>query len=102
MNHSSKYAMTLVMAIGIAAIKTAAVSTTTFSAYADGGKGGNGGGCSEEPKNDNPNFNELVTRGASESTGNPHTCEQQTGDPHDDPDNPEDGNPHNTDDDDDE
>jgi hypothetical protein len=100
MNHSSKYAMTLVMAIGIAAIMTAAVSTTTFSAYADGGKGGNGGnGCSEEPKNDNPNFNELITRGASESTGNPHTCEQQTGDPHDDPDNPQEGNPHNTEDD---
>ncbi len=28
---------------GIAAIMTAAVSTNTFSAYADGGKGGNGG-----------------------------------------------------------
>jgi hypothetical protein len=36
-----------------------------------------------------------ITRGASESTGNPHTCEQQTGDPHDDPDNPSTGNPHN-------
>jgi hypothetical protein len=53
------------------------------------------------PKNDNPNFNEVTSRGASESTGNPHTCEQQTGDPHDDEDNPESGNPHNTDDDDD-
>jgi hypothetical protein len=89
---SSKYAMTL-MAIGVVAIMTAA---PMLSAYADGGKGKK---CSEDPKQDNPNFNELVTRGASESTGNPHTCEQQTGDPHDDPDNPEEGNPHNTDDD---
>lgn len=84
------------MAIGVVVVMTAAaVTTLTFSAYAEGG---NGKKCSEEPKNDNPNFNELVTRGASESTGNPHTCEQQTGDPHDDPDNPEEGNPHNTDD----
>ena len=29
-----------------------------------------------------------------------HTCEQKTGDTHDDPDNPQDGNPHNTEDDD--
>jgi hypothetical protein len=35
--------------------------------------------------------------GASGPTGNPHTCEQPTGDPHDDPDNPSTGNPHNTD-----
>jgi hypothetical protein len=34
--------------------------------------------------------------GASGPTGNPHTCEQPTGDPHDDPDNPSEGNPHNT------
>jgi hypothetical protein len=76
----------------------AAVTTFTFSAYA--GKD-NGKKCDEEPKNDNPNFNEVTSRGASESTGNPHTCEQQTGDPHDDEDNPESGSPHNTDDEDD-
>lgn len=35
--------------------------------------------------------------GASGPTGNPHTCEQPTGDPHDDPDNPAERNPHNTD-----
>ncbi len=34
--------------------------------------------------------------GASGPTGNPHTCEQPTRDPHDDPDNPPTGNPHNT------
>ena len=96
MNHLTKYAMTLVVAIGVVAVMTAA-ATSTISAYADGGKPKK---CSESPKQDNPNFNELVTRGASESTGNPHTCEQQTGDPHDDPDNPEEGNPHNTEDDD--
>ncbi len=43
----------------------------------------------------------LAVKGASESTGNPHTCEQQTGDPHDDEDNPDSGNPHNTGDEDD-
>jgi hypothetical protein len=34
--------------------------------------------------------------GASGPTGNPHTCEQPTRDPHDDLDNPDTGNPHNT------
>ena len=96
MTSTSKYAMTLVVVVGVAAIMTAAaVTTSTFSAYADKPPKK----CSEEPKNDNPNFNEVTSRGASESTGNPHTCEQQTGDPHDDEDNPESGNPHNTDDD---
>jgi hypothetical protein len=28
-------------------------------------------------------------------TGNPHTCDTPTGDPHDDDDNPDTGNPHN-------
>jgi hypothetical protein len=88
--------MTIVVVVGIAVIMTAAaVTTSPFSAYA----GKHPKKCSEEPKNDNPNFNEVTSRGASESTGNPHTCEQQTGDPHDDEDNPESGNPHNTDDD---
>jgi hypothetical protein len=98
MTLSKKYAMTLIMAIGIAGIMTAA--TPMLAVYAHDDDDGEEG-CPNEPKQDNPNFNELVTRGASESTGNPHTCEQQTGDPHDDPDNPEEGNPHNTDDDDD-
>ena len=96
MNTSSKYAMTLVVAVGIAVIMmAAAVTTSTYSAYANKPPKK----CSEDPKNDNPNFNEVTSRGASESTGNPHTCEQQTGDPHDDPDNPQEGNPHNTEDD---
>ena len=43
---------------------------------------------------DEPPFKDLP--GASGPTGNPHTCEQPTGDPHNDPDNPETGNPHNT------
>ena len=33
---------------------------------------------------------------AAGATGNPHTCQQPTGDPHLDPDNPSTGNPHNT------
>ena len=32
---------------------------------------------------------------ASGPTGNPHTCQQPTGDPHLDEDNPSTGNPHN-------
>jgi hypothetical protein len=32
---------------------------------------------------------------AAGPTGNPHTCDTPTGDPHDDDDNPDTGNPHN-------
>ena len=90
MNGSSKYAITLVVAIGIAVIMTAAaVTSSTYSAYA------------AKPKpcdsSDSPPFKDFP--GESGPTGNPHTCEQPTGDPHDDPDNPQEGNPHNTDDD---
>ena len=33
---------------------------------------------------------------AAGPTVNPHTCDTPTGDPHDDDDNPDTGNPHNT------
>jgi hypothetical protein len=80
--------MTLVVAVGVAAIMTAAaVSTSTFSAYADKPK--------KCDSSDEPPFKNFP--GESGPTGNPHTCEQPTGDPHDDPDNPSEGNPHNTD-----
>jgi hypothetical protein len=45
---------------------------------------------------DVPPFKDLPD--AADSTGNPHTCQQPTGDPHDDEDNPEIGNPHNVED----
>lgn len=87
MNGSSKYAMTLVVAVGVAVMMTAAaVSTSTFSAYAE----------KKPPKcdsSDSPPFKDFP--GESGPTGNPHTCD----DPHDDEDNPLSGNPHNTDDD---
>jgi hypothetical protein len=42
---------------------------------------------------DVPPFKDLPD--AAGATGNPHTCQQLTGDPHLDEDNPGTGNPHN-------
>jgi hypothetical protein len=75
-----------------AALSTAGLSTIP-AVYADGRDGGNG-----HPKpcdsTDVPPFKELPD--AAGATGNPHTCQQPTGDPHLDPDNNPTGNPHNT------
>jgi hypothetical protein len=40
---------TLVIALGVVAIMTAATTKSRFSAYANGGKVGHRGGCSEVP-----------------------------------------------------
>ena len=77
-------------------VHSAALATPWLStipaAYATG-DGGNG-----HPKpcdsTDVPPFKDLPD--AAGATGNPHTCQQPTGDPHLDPDNPSTGNPHNT------
>jgi hypothetical protein len=67
----------------------AAPSLSTIPAtYADGGHD------DECDSTDVPPFKDLPD--AAGATGNPHTCQQPTGDPHLDEDNPETGNPHNT------
>ena len=69
----------------------AAPSLSTIPAtYADGGH-------DDDYKCDStdvPPFKDLPD--AAGATGNPHTCQQPTGDPHLDENNPETGNPHNT------
>jgi hypothetical protein len=84
--NKTRYAMIVVVAmasIGAFAAMTASLSEKAYGDY---------------PKpcdsSDEPPFKDFP--GASGPTGNPHTCEQPTGDPHDDPDNPGTGNPHNT------
>lgn len=76
-------------------VLSAALATTGLSTipatYADGG-GGNGG--EECDSTGVPPFKDLPD--AAGATGNPHTCQQPTGDPHLDEDNPDTGNPHNT------
>jgi hypothetical protein len=80
-----------VIATGIvlsAALATAGLSTIP-AAYADGD--GHPKPCDST---DVPPFKDLPD--AAGATGNPHTCQQPTGDPHLDEDNPSTGNPHNT------
>jgi len=64
--------------------------STIPATYAWGGEDGDG----KCDSTDVPPFKDLPD--ASGATGNPHTCQQPTGDPHEDEDNPETGNPHNT------
>ena len=68
--NKTKYAMILLVAM--ASIGTYAVLSTATVAYAH------------------------PCDGAAGPTGNPHTCDTPKGDPHDDDDNPDTGNPHNT------
>jgi hypothetical protein len=79
------------LATGI--VLSAALASPWLSAipatYASGGDGDDR--CDST---DVPPFKDLPD--AAGATGNPHTCQQPTGDPHDDEDNPETGNPHNT------
>jgi hypothetical protein len=81
-----------VIATGI--VLSAALATPWLStipaAYA-------GGGDDDDDKCDStdvPPFKDLPD--AADAPGNPHTCQQPTGDPHEDEDNPHTGNPHNT------
>jgi hypothetical protein len=70
----------------------AAPSLSTIPAtYADGGHDDDHDKCDST---DVPPFKDLPDEAGA--TGNPHTCQQPTGDPHLDEDNPETGNPHNT------
>ena len=83
-----------VIATGIvlsAALATLSLSTIPAT-YATGGHDDD-----DDDKCDStdvPPFKDLPD--AAGATGNPHTCQQPTGDPHLDEDNPETGNPHNT------
>jgi hypothetical protein len=65
--------------------------STIPATYADGGDDDDDDRCDST---DVPPFKDLPD--AAGATGNPHTCQQPTGDPHEDEDNPETGNPHNT------
>ena len=77
----------MIVVVAMASIGAFAAMTASLSeAYGDYPKP-----CDSS---DEPPFKDFP--GASGPTGNPHTCEQPTGDPHDDPDNPGTGNPHNT------
>ena len=72
----------------LAALATLSLSTIPAT-YAWGG--------GEDDKCDSTDvlpFKDLPDAGGA--TGNPHTCQQPTGDPHEDEDNPDTGNPHNT------
>jgi len=83
----------------------AATIVTATPAYADNTHNHNNKNNNKNKnndKNDNncnssdqPQHKDLPD--ASGATGNPHTCQQPTGDPHDDPENPSEGNPHNSD-----
>jgi hypothetical protein len=82
-----------IIATGIvlsAALATPGLSTIPAT-YADGGNDDDDDRCDST---DVPPFKDLPD--AAGATGNPHTCQQPTGDPHEDEDNPETGNPHNT------
>jgi len=83
-----------VIATGIV-LSAAALATTWLSTvpatYAWGGDDDDDDRCDST---DVPPFKDLPD--AAGATGNPHTCQQPTGDPHEDEDNPETGNPHNT------
>lgn len=83
----------VVIATGI--VLSAALATPWLStipaAYADGDRDDDDDECDST---DVPPFKDLPD--AAGATGNPHTCQQPTGDPHLDEDNPETGNPHNT------
>jgi hypothetical protein len=88
---SKRLAIIATVIVLSAALATPGLSTIPAT-YATG-DGGNG-----HPKpcdsTDVPPFKDLPD--AAGATGNPHTCQQPTGDPHLDEDNPETGNPHNT------
>src|SRR5215208_364945 len=84
-----------VIATGIV-LSAAALATTWLSTipatYATGGHDDD-----DDDKCDStdvPPFKDLPEEAGA--TGNPHPCQQPTGDPHLDEDNPETGNPHNT------
>jgi hypothetical protein len=84
----------VVIATGI--VLSAALATPWLStipaAYATGdGANGHPKPCDST---DVPPFKDLPD--AAGATGNPHTCQQPTGDPHLDEDNHDTGNPHNT------
>jgi hypothetical protein len=86
----TRYAMIVVVAMASIGAFAAMQASPSEEAYATGD-------YPKPPKcdsSDEPPFKDFP--GASGATGNPHTCEQPTGDPHDDPDNPQEGNPHNT------
>jgi hypothetical protein len=92
LNVSTKSNSLAVIATGI--VLSAALATPWLStipaAYA-------GGGDDDDDKCDStdvPPFKDLAD--AAGATGNPHTCQQPTGDPHEEEDNPDTGNPHNT------
>jgi hypothetical protein len=84
----TKYAMIVLVAMASIGAFAAMQASLSEEAYADG----------DHPKpcdsSDEPPFKDFPD--ASGPTGNPHTCQQPTGDPHDDEDNPPTGNPHNT------
>jgi hypothetical protein len=88
--NKTRYAMIVVVAMASIGAFAAMKASLSEEAYATG----------DHPKppkcdsSDEPPFKDFP--GESGPTGNPHTCEQPTGDPHDDPDNPQEGNPHNT------
>ncbi len=85
---SKRLAVIATVIVLSAALATPWLSTIPV-AYAVGG-----GGNDDCDSSDVPPFKDFP--GASGPTGNPHTCEQPTGDPHLDEDNPSTGNPHNT------
>ena len=84
--NKTRFAMIVLVTMASIGAFTLMIASLPQEAYAHG-----------QPKCDStdvPPFKDFP--GASGPTGNPHTCEQPTGDPHDDPDNPSEGNPHNT------
>jgi hypothetical protein len=88
--NKTRYAMIVLVAMASIGAFAAMTASLSEEAYATGD-------YPKPPKcdsSDEPPFKDFP--GASGATGNPHTCEQPTGDPHDDPDNPQEGNPHNT------
>jgi hypothetical protein len=84
MKASKKEIATIAAALALSI--TLAVGIVAAPAYACGDCG-----CDSS---DLPPFKEFPD--AAGATGNPHTCQYPTGDPHLDEDNPPTGNPHNT------
>jgi hypothetical protein len=88
----SKRLAIIATGIVLSAVLASPGLSTIPATYADGG--GNDDDDDRCDSTDVPPFKDLPD--AAGATGNPHTCQQPTGDPHLDEDNPDTGNPHNT------
>jgi hypothetical protein len=95
MSRSKAKSLAVIVPIATGLVLSAVLATSWLSTipatYADGDDDDDGDKCDST---DVPPFKDLPD--AAAATGNPHTCDQPTGDPHLADGNPDSGNPHNT------